>query len=166
MRRSETPATDSGALTTRSGRTSVKPLAFYRGEKFVWTERRSRESLPGIAEVIRTEEMPPPPRKRTGNYRSGGGARRRRGGTAQPFDDYEDEDEEKELWEEEPGIRTATFMEWDEAEGKYYDQNVHEQGMPSKVCYLTYSTLTSCRSGIRRGRNTNGPNSWRAFQTG
>ena len=54
--RSETPANDSGALLTRSGRHSIKPLASWRGERFVFGNRTT-DSLPGIKEIVRVDEV-------------------------------------------------------------------------------------------------------------
>ena len=123
MRRSETPATDDGSMTTRSGRTSIKPVAYWRGEEIVYGERRSRDSLPGIVEVVRTEEMPPPPRKRAGSRRPG----RRRGGTVRPEDIEEEEDEEDMAeWEVDTGVHYAQAMAWN-PEAEKYDEYVTDQ---------------------------------------
>ena len=54
--RSETPANDNGALLTRSGRHSIKPLASWRGERFVFGARTA-DSLPGIKEIVRVDEV-------------------------------------------------------------------------------------------------------------
>ena len=129
VRRSETPATDSGALMTRSGRTSIKPVAFWRGENIIYGERRSRDSLPGILEVVRTEEMPPPPRRRPGGGAQRTKSRRGRAGTAQPLSEDEDDNDELEPWEEDPGIQHAIIMAWNDETGKYDEDTTEPQGM-------------------------------------
>ena len=129
VQRSETPATDSGAFTTRSGRTSIKPLAFFRGEKAIFGQRSSRDSLAGILEVVRTEEVPAPfKRLNHGGHRGGG--RRARAGTAQSLRDIEEEDEEEELalWEAEKGIHRARVMQWNAEIGKYEEENPEDLG--------------------------------------
>ena len=120
--RAETPATDSGAYQTRSGRNSIRPLASWRGEKFVFTERRSRDSLPGILEVVRTDEMPPPPRP-TRRHQSRGPRRGRRAGTLQRDIQSEiDDEEDMEPWEQDPGIHEAVVMAWDPDTGTYSEE--------------------------------------------
>ena len=129
VQRSETPATDSGAFTTRSGRTSIKPLASWRGEKVVFGQRSSRGSLAGISEVVRTDEVPAPSKRRNYGYR--GGSRRARAGTAQSLhgiEEEEDDDEELAPWEAEPGIHHAMVMQWNPEIGKYDEENIEQLG--------------------------------------
>lgn len=141
--RAETPATDSGAYQTRSGRNSIRPLASWRGEKFVFTERRSRDSLPGILEVVRTDEMPPPPRP-TRRGQSRGPRRGRRAGTLQRDIQSEiDDEEDMEPWEQDPGIHEAVVMAWDPDTGTYSEEGSDITGnAPYYLSILGYLRLT------------------------
>ena len=125
VQRSETPATDGGAFTTRSGRTSIKPLASWRGEKAIFGQRPSTDSLPGIQEVVRTEEVMPPPRRRVAGYRPG-----KRRPKSQVLEEIVEEDEEEELepWEAETGIQHAMVMQWNPDTGKYDEDNTEQLG--------------------------------------
>ncbi|KAH0541856.1 hypothetical protein FGG08_003661, partial [Glutinoglossum americanum] len=107
--RRETPTLD-GALKTRSGRTSVKPCAYWRNERIVYGEGDTMEGegylLPTIKEVIRTEEVEPT-RARRQKPRAG---RKRR---ARTESESEDEDD-LEPWEVDPGIMTGEVQQWNE----------------------------------------------------
>jgi centromere protein C len=104
--RSETPAADYGATVMRSGRTSVKPLAYWRNERAVYDTGRvygKDRELGGIKEVIRTEEISPEPRRRP----------RKRGGRKRRAPEAIEEDEDIQEWEEEPGYLEARVPKWD-----------------------------------------------------
>ena len=106
--RSGTPAEDSGSLTTRSGRNSVKPLAYWRNERIVFGEAQGRYGtsnvvLPSIKEVIRTDELEQP--------RPAG--RRKAVRNRRVLGDVDEEDEDKEPWEVERGILQAEVLRWD-----------------------------------------------------
>lgn len=144
VQRSETPATDSGALVTRSGRHSFKPLASWRGEKAIFGQRPDAETLPGIADIIRTEEiMPPPPRRRPTN-KSG---RPRQRGTQ--LEDLEEEDEELDPWETEMGIMHAQIMTWNQDTGKYDEDDIEEHGRSTPSAGFTTLALTNFRNRLR-----------------
>ncbi|KAL9104878.1 MAG: hypothetical protein Q9163_000195 [Psora crenata] len=121
--RNETPATDGGAFTTRSGRTSIKPLASWRGEKAIFGPRPSRDILPGIQEVVRTDEVMPPPRKRVGGFRPA----KRRPRSQQVLEEIEEEEEEVEPWEAETGILHAMVMQWNPNIGRYDEENIEQK---------------------------------------
>ena len=109
--RSGTPAEDSGSLTTRSGRNSVKPLAFWRNERIVFGESQGKYGtsdvvLPSIKEVIRTDELEQPRPRYTAGRRKPVRNRRQ-------LDDVDEEDEDKEPWEIEKGILQAEVVRWD-----------------------------------------------------
>ncbi|MCJ1288102.1 hypothetical protein MMC26_007457 [Xylographa opegraphella] len=107
--RHETPAEDDGSRLLRSGRTSVKPIAHWRGERIVYGEPHldgKNIVPPAIKEVIRTEEVITQRPKR--NYRRRNLAMRPR-----PMNAVEEEDEDEEPWEQEPGILRAEVMQWD-----------------------------------------------------
>ena len=122
LTRSETPATDHGAQMTRTGRRSVKPLAFWRNEKAVFAPPKvenGRLSLGGIEEIVRTEEIDLPTRSR----RRGAGVSRKRAAIQQ---DEEEEDEDEEPWESEGGILLGPVMQWDPMEAKGIEENLEE----------------------------------------
>lgn len=122
--RSETPADDEGSRTTRFGRHSVKPLAFWRGERFVYGEGHiegKELTLPAIKEIIRTEEVVVPRPKRPA-YRRPGHPQRRQ------LEDLEEDDEEREPWETETGIVRAQVMQWDPTTGRGDEERIEEAG--------------------------------------
>lgn len=122
--RSETPADDSGARVLRSGRTSVKPMAFWRNERIVYGDRTSEGSmmvLPGIKEVIRIEEIKQPRPNRAGRRT---GSRKKR-----QLDDVDEEDEDQEPWEaEEVPIMRGETMQWDRMIGKGNEDLIEDTG--------------------------------------
>jgi centromere protein C len=130
--RSEEPSQDRGASVLLSGRTSVKPVAYWRGERMVYGEARKLEGgaidLPSLRSVVRTEEIVIPPSKRkAGTGRRGGrpkGSRRR-------LDDIDEEseeegDEDAQEWETDPGVLVAEVMAWDPV-GQRGDDTVPEE---------------------------------------
>ena len=123
--RSETPADDSGARVLRSGRTSVKPMAFWRNERIVYGDRTTDGStmvLPGIKEVIRTEEVEQPRSKRPAGRRTGSRKKPR-------LADLEEEDEDVEPWEaEEMPVMRGEVMQWDPMIGKGNEDLTEESG--------------------------------------
>ena len=126
--RSETPAQDSGARTTRAGRNVLKPVAYWRGERIVYGDgllEGSTLTLPGIKEVIRTEEVAAPKPKRSG-YRRSRPKPRAEGG--QEVEEEEEEEEEREPWETEAGIVRAQVLQWDSISGRYDEENTEEAG--------------------------------------
>ncbi|KAL8718605.1 MAG: hypothetical protein Q9225_004268 [Loekoesia sp. 1 TL-2023] len=120
--RSETPGDELHFMTTRAGRNVVKPLAFWRGESAVFGDGRVEEGqmvLPGIKEVVRTEEVPEPRRRRTP-----GQPRRRRLKRPAELDDIpEDDEDEGEYWETEAGVMQASVMLWDPETGRGDEDN-------------------------------------------
>lgn len=124
--RSETPANDNGALLTRSGRHSIKPLASWRGERFVFGDR-TKDTLPGIKEIVRVDEVVEEFPKKKYHYKK-----------TQPrakshLEEVEEEDEEKDDWERDAGIMYANVMDWDSTTGKFNEENTWEQGSISPV---------------------------------
>ena len=128
--RSETPAEDNGARIMKSGRTSVKPLAFWRNERFVFGDVNIEGKnllLPGIKEVIRTEEVvdPRPRVKRSAGRRALVSKRRR-------LEDLEEEDEDQadqEPWELGEGILQAEVIQWDPTSRRGDEEQIEETGM-------------------------------------
>lgn len=118
--RHETPATDAGSFTTRSGRVVFKPLATWRGEKAVYGQRPDRDTLAPLTDIIRTDEilMPPPARRKP--------ARRAR--ARSDLADIEEDVDNLEPWETETGIMHAQVMQWNQETGKYDEDEVEESG--------------------------------------
>ena len=139
--RSETPAGGSGALITRSGRHSIKPLAGWRGEHAVLAPTTIDEvgtTLGGIQEVIRTDEIIDPSRPKTR------GRKRSVRAQSKKLEDVEEEDEEMEDWEKDTGVMTGTVMGWDGVEGNYLEDEVETIGMSTVAftqCPRRFSTL-------------------------
>ena len=127
FQRSETPATDSGALITRSGRQSIKPLQTWLGEKVVMGDRTS-DSLPTIKEVVRVQEVKDPPRRRqqSAYVRT---KRRARSHLEDVEEEDEKDEEEKPEWELNPGIMVAEIMDWDPNTNKYDEETTRAEGM-------------------------------------
>lgn len=119
--RSETPANDNGALLTRSGRHSIKPLASWRGERFVFGDRTA-DTLPGIKEIVRVDEVIEERPKQKYRYKKS------QSRSKSHLDEVEEEDEEKEDWERDAGIMHANVMDWDPSTGKFSEDNTWEQG--------------------------------------
>ncbi len=123
--RSETPANDNGALLTRSGRHSIKPLASWRGERFVFGDR-TKDSLPGIKEIVRVDEVIEERPKQKYRYKKS--QSRAKSQMAEVKEEEEDE-EEKDDWERDEGIMHARVMDWDSSTGKFNEDNTEEQGL-------------------------------------
>lgn len=132
--RSETPAQDSGARTTRAGRNVLKPVAFWRGERIVYGDgllEGSNLTLPGIKEVIRTEEVAAPMPKRSRYRRSKPTSRGEE--TPAEAEVEDDEEEEREPWETEAGIVRAQVLQWDSITGRYDEENSEEAGTSQRL---------------------------------
>lgn len=127
FQRSETPATDSGTLITRSGRQSIKPLQTWLGEKVVMGDR-TLDSLPAIKEVVRVQEVMDPPRRRqqSAYLRA---KRRARSHLEDVEEEEEKDEEEKAEWELNPGIMVAEIMDWDPNTNKYDEETTRAEGM-------------------------------------
>ena len=136
--RHETPAEDDGSRLLRSGRTSVKPIAFWRGERIVYGESNiegKNLSLPAIKEVIRTEEVFEPRPRRPG----------RRGAKPpgrQPLYSVEEEDEEQEEWEQDPGVLRAEVMQWDPTTQRGIEENIEDVGQYLYFWHHPFPLLT------------------------
>lgn len=120
--RSATPANDDGALRMKSGRTSIKPVAFWRGERIIYGDGNIEGqvlTLPSIKEVIRTDDIVVP-RPKQSTYR--------RGRAMRQIKDEPEEEDERAPWEIGTGIVRAQVMQWDPAIGKYDEENTEEAG--------------------------------------
>lgn len=123
--RHETPAEDDGSRLLRSGRQSVKPIAYWRGERIVYGDSHldgKNIILAPIREVIRTEEVVDARPKKSYRRLAGRPAMRR------PLDDVDEEDEDQEPWELGEGVLRAEVMQWDPVEQKGSEENIEHVG--------------------------------------
>ncbi|KAN0075975.1 Mif2 [Elaphomyces granulatus] len=109
----DTPSTEQAATHTRSGRVSVRPLAYWRNERCIYgdgeAEVGQRFPLSTIKEIIRTEESLPEIKK--------GGVGKRKSkkskSTRSKEEESSDEDEDQpDPWEKEGGILHGYVRKW------------------------------------------------------
>jgi len=109
--RRETPNDATGFQTTRSGRNSIKPVAYWKNERIEFYGDEAADGahgkiiLPRIKEVVRADEQVVY-RPKKPHTKSSKGKRR-----AAPSS--ESEDDEVEPWETEPGRIVGDVVEWD-----------------------------------------------------
>ncbi|KAG4441163.1 hypothetical protein IFR05_003384 [Cadophora sp. M221] len=111
--RRETPLEGSGFQQTRSGRNSIKPLAYWKNERVEYSEDENEDGvgkfvLPRIKEVIRAEEVYQPQRRIA---RSKSKAPKSKKQSAES--ESEEEDINVEPWELEPGRIFGEVKNWD-----------------------------------------------------
>ncbi|KAL2265140.1 hypothetical protein VTJ83DRAFT_6240 [Remersonia thermophila] len=135
INRREVPGVDSNIVRTRSGRTSYRPLAYWRNEHvefekdeaedaFLGRKHKGRFVLPSVKEVVRVDE-PEPERTRSrsrrggaggggagGRRASGKGGRRRRSSSGYDEEHDDDDDGPAEAWELDPGTVTGEVVVW------------------------------------------------------
>ncbi|RJE17999.1 Cupin domain protein [Aspergillus sclerotialis] len=104
--------TDNSITHTRSGRVSIRPLAYWRNERCVYGREEAPEGqrypLSTIKEIIRTEEREPE-KTRSGKRRSKKSKSRKNADQ-----DSENEDEESfDPWEKEGGVLHGYIRKWD-----------------------------------------------------
>lgn len=124
--RRETPAQGAGFKQTRSGRTSVKPVAWWKNERIEYDEEeavdgRMRFVLPKIKEVVRADEVEEPKRTRTKSKKDSKSKRR------QQESESEEEDEEVEPWEADSGRFVGEIRGWDPQDSYGYDAELIEE---------------------------------------
>jgi centromere protein C len=127
--------TDSSATHTRSGRVSVRPLAYWRNERCVFGDGEAAEGhrypLSTIKEVIRTEEQEPEKKTKKGKRSASHKTKSKK-----QKDESSDEDEDVDLWEKEGGVLHGYTLKWD---GKTQTSSKEEEvlGMISPMipCY-------------------------------
>ncbi|CAG8984192.1 hypothetical protein HYALB_00004175 [Hymenoscyphus albidus] len=104
-----------GFQRTRSGRNSIKPLAYWKNERVEYSDEETEDSygkfmLPKIKEVVRADEVEPTRNARAASRSKSGQSKKRRVA-------IEEEDEEmSEPWEIEPGKIYGNVQEWDPAD--------------------------------------------------
>jgi centromere protein C len=117
-------------LRTRSGRTSFKPLAYWRNERvefdkdeaedaFAGRRNKSKFVLPSVREVVRVDEPEPEVRPKSrrgggggGSSKKGVGKRGRRSRRSSGFEEEEEDDGPAEVWELDPGTVTGEVVVW------------------------------------------------------
>ncbi|KAF2423177.1 hypothetical protein EJ08DRAFT_652876 [Tothia fuscella] len=120
--REGTPAVDVGVTTTRSGRTVLKPLQHWAGERAVFTRDGT------IKDVILSESVELPKVHRNGHA----GKSKKRRGRAHDMDTIEEEEEDSqddpEEWEVRHDRIVATVKRWDPTlgQGLEDDEEEHE----------------------------------------
>lgn len=108
--RRETPMEGTGFKQTRSGRNSIKPVAWWKNERIEYSDDIAEDShggkflLPRIKEVVRNDEVDEPRRKTTYSKPYKG---KKRSAPAEP------EEDEIEPWEVEPGRIHGEIRTWD-----------------------------------------------------
>lgn len=136
---------ESGATHTRSGRVSVRPLAYWRNERCVYGDGDASEGqrypLSTIKEVIRTEEPETGAEKR-GSKKSKSKKKRNQA-------DSDDDAEYADDWEKDAGVLHGFIRKWDpETQTATEDDEVLGMGNAflSRNCYpLTYSCSQTSR---------------------
>ncbi|KAI9041534.1 Cupin domain protein [Aspergillus affinis] len=105
--------TDNSTTHTRSGRVSVRPLAYWRNERCVYGDGEAAEGqrypLSTIKEVIRTEE--PEPETRKANNRRPSGKSKSKKKIHQ--EDDSDSEEYIDTWEKNEGVLHGYVRKWD-----------------------------------------------------
>ncbi|KAK5045013.1 hypothetical protein LTR84_010161 [Exophiala bonariae] len=162
--RRETPA-DEGVTHTRSGRVSVKPLAYWRNERCVYggspggasVEKGARFPLNSIKEIVRTEEIDvrrAKKGKKTGKIATKSKSKSR----TSPVDVSEssesenenspEEDPDAEPWETEKGTLVGTVAVWDSEE-----QAATEQEQQIEIAHAPGAIITReiKRSALHEG---------------
>lgn len=139
--RKETPA-DPNVHLTRSGRMTVKPLAYWRNERCVWggspnTELKEGTRFPmnSIKEIIRTEDHNTPIKKKKAGKGKKKGIKKARN------EDEESSDEEAtsvEPWEIDSGTVRGLVSEWDDFQGMPIELNQEIEIAHSSQAIQTY----------------------------
>jgi centromere protein C len=105
--------TDGSATHTRSGRVSVRPLAYWKNERCVYGDGEAAEGqrypLSTIKEIIRTEELEPEKRK-VSRRRSSNKSKSRK---SREEDSDDEDDDYVDPWEKEGGVLHGYVRKWD-----------------------------------------------------
>jgi centromere protein C len=116
--RRETPLEGAGFKQTRSGRNSIKPVAYWKNERIEYSEDENEDQsggrflLPRIKGVVRADEVDERRPKKSCHKPSKGKKRKAIAATA-IADMEEDNDDEAEPWEAEPGRVFGDIRIWD-----------------------------------------------------
>lgn len=116
---------DSVTTHTRSGRVSVRPLAYWRNERCVFGDGEAAEGqrypLSTIKEIIRTEELEPENRgkgKKSGKRGKSSKSKKRQ------HDSSDEEDPNQDEWEKEDGVLHGIVPKWDPVAGNATQEEV------------------------------------------
>ncbi|KAL9620120.1 MAG: hypothetical protein Q9160_005326 [Pyrenula sp. 1 TL-2023] len=141
----ETPTDDSNART-RSGRVSVKPLAYWKNERCVFGEGSphnvgigERFPMSSIKEIVRVEEQEnggQPGKKGKKGKSKGKGRKPTEADVEASFDAADSEDEHAEPWETELGVYQGFVRGWDEEEQVPVDESAQTGRHYHAFCYL------------------------------
>lgn len=125
----EAPAEDSTSRT-RSGRVSIKPLAFWKNEKCVFGDGEvvegDRFPHATVKQIIRTEEIEPE-RKRTKI-----GKRRSKKSKNKDIESEDEEEDRADVWEKEQGVLHGYIRKWDPET----QTGIDEEEVLGKLCRL------------------------------
>ena len=125
------------ATHTRSGRVSVRPLAYWRNERCIYgdgeAEVGQRFPLSTIKEIIRTEESLPE-KKGVGKRKS------KKSKSARNKEEESDDESEDQAdpWEKEDGVLHGYVRKWDDAQTGKDEEEV--LGVFSKALYFSFLT--------------------------
>ncbi|KAI7976057.1 hypothetical protein EIK77_008075 [Talaromyces pinophilus] len=140
--------TEQQAAHTRSGRVSVRPLAYWRNERCVYGDGEAdlgqRYPLTTIKEIIRTEDIEP--EKKAGKKRKG-----KKSKSKKHEEESDDDDDERDKWETADGVLHGYIKKWDT--DKQVASNEEEiTGTSSlylqKWCILTFIEIAFAPTGI------------------
>ncbi|KAH8674663.1 Mif2/CENP-C like-domain-containing protein [Tricladium varicosporioides] len=111
--RRETPAEGAGFKQTRSGRNSIKPIAYWKNERIDYDEDEEENNwgkfcLPKIKGVVRVDEVEQETRSRAKSAKPSKSKNRRT-----RIETESDDDEVAEPWETEPGEFVGEVRLWD-----------------------------------------------------
>jgi len=109
--RRETPMEGTGFKQTRSGRNSIKPVAYWKNERIEYADEENEDQfgkflLPRIKEVVRADEIEEPKRQKSKSKSTKPKKRR-------PEPESDEEEDEAEPWETEPGHMYGEVRNWD-----------------------------------------------------
>lgn len=141
---------DGTATHTRSGRVSVRPLAYWRNERCVYGDGEAADGqrfpLSTIKEVIRTEELQPE-KKKTGKRQF---SSKKSKSKKRKEDDSEDEgDEYLDPWEKE-GVLHGYVRKWDaETQTGTQEEEVLGMALYFTFIFIRFSKLLTSRCRYR-----------------
>ena len=147
--------TDSNATHTRSGRTSVRPLAYWRNERCVFGDGEAAEGhrypLSTLKEVIRTEEQEPDKKKKGKRPASQKSKSKKRKGESS-----DEEDDEVDVWEKEGGVLHGYTLKWDsKTQTSSKEEEVLGMGCPRDLASFDLLNMDSSRHCICPFRHRN-----------
>ncbi|OQE16394.1 hypothetical protein PENSTE_c024G09392 [Penicillium steckii] len=116
---------ESAPTHTRSGRVSVRPLAYWRNERCVFGDGEAAEGqrypLSTIKEIIRTEELEP---ENKGKGKNGGKKKKSSKSKKRQHESDDEEDPNQDEWEKEDGVLHGLVPKWDAAAGNATEDEV------------------------------------------